>query len=349
MTLRMCGLLVAATLAALGSSVPEAADAQSIRFRMQSGYSPTLSVIGQTAGHFANLVEKLSGGEMAVDYMEPGALVPSPEIFDAVGAGRIDMGYSWSGYQAGKIPAILVFIGVPFGPGHEILSSWLTEGGGSRMMNELYAPFGVHSLPCGLTPAEPSGWFREEISNPDRLKGMKIRYAGLAADVMAKLGASPTLIPGNETFAALERGVIDAAEFSLPSIDKDTGFYMVAKHYYFPGWHQTSSTQELLINKDLWEGLTARQRAIFETACSDSMRYMVSIALPQQGAALRFYEQEGVTIHTWSDEMLAVFRRAAAEVMAERSAADPDFARAWDSLKSYARDISTWSDIAFLK
>lgn len=324
------------------------ANAQELKLRMQSGYAPTLSVTGQTASRFTETVKRLSGGEITVEYLEPGALVPSPEIFDAVGAGRIEMGYSWSGFQAGRIPAILVFNAIPFGPDHEIVSSWLTEGGGQEMVDELYAPFGVKSLPCGMTPAEPSGWFREEITSPDQLKGMRIRYVGLAADVMSKLGASPTLIPGNETFAALERGVIDAAEFSVPSIDRDSGFYRVAKHYYFPGWHQPSSVQELVINKELWDGLSDKHQAIIETACSDAMRYMVAVALPQQGAALRYFQEQGVTLHTWSDEMLEVFRKASAEVMAERSAADANFAKAWESLQKYADDVRTWSSIAFV-
>lgn len=342
---------LSASLLAAALAVPasQTADAQQRTvWRMQSGYAPTLSVIGETAKHFTEIVERMTGGRFVIRYLEPGALVPSPEIFDAVGAGRVEMGYSWSGFQAGKIPAINVFNAVPFGPGPEVLMAWLHQGGGKEIVNELYAPFHVHSIPCGLLPAEASGWFREEITSVDQLKGKKIRYVGLAADVIKKLGASPTLIPGGEIFQALERGVIDATEFSLPSIDKDLGFYKITKHYYFPGWHQPSTVQELLVNKEKWEALSDADRAIIETACGESMRFMLGRGLAEQAKAMEFLKQQGVIFHKWPDEMLAVFRKASNEVMEEHAANDANFKRAWDSMRDFMQRVKVWSDVAVL-
>ncbi|MCC6946161.1 MAG: TRAP transporter substrate-binding protein [Bradyrhizobiaceae bacterium] len=332
---------------ALALTMASASNAEErVTWRMQSGYPATLSVIGDTAKHLTETVERMTGGNFKIRYLEPNALVPSPQIFDAVGAGRVELGYSWSGFQAGKIPAINVFTSVPFGPGPDVHMAWLHEGGGKEIVEELYAPFNVHSIPCGLLPAEASGWFRKEVTSLDQLRGMKIRIVGLAADAIKKFGASPTLIPAGEIFLNLERGVIDATEFSLPSIDKDLGFYKVTKHYYFPGWHQPSSTLELLINKKNWDALTPANRAILETACGDSMRFAMARSLSEQAKAMEFLQKQGVIFHKWPDEMLAAFRKASLEVMEEHSSKDPNFKRAWTSMKNFMDRTKLWSDVA---
>ena len=121
-------------------------------------------------------------------------------------------------------------------------------GGGRELYDEIYARHGIKGIPCGIFPPEASGWFRTEITSLEDLKGLKMRFFALGAKVMEKVGVSTQLLAGGDIFPALELGTIDATEYASPVIDKDLGFYQIAKHYYFPGWHQQSTWLDLIIN-----------------------------------------------------------------------------------------------------
>jgi TRAP-type mannitol/chloroaromatic compound transport system substrate-binding protein len=182
-------------------------------------------------------------------------------VFDAVSTGGINAGWSTPGYWAGKVPALQLFSSVPFGPpANEYMSCvcylrwlWFYEG--------LYARHNIKGMLCGIIPPEASGWFREEIQGPEDLKGLKMRFFGLGAKVMEKVGVSTQLLAGGDIYPALELGTIDSTEFSMPAIDIELGFYQIAKHYYFPGWHQQSTFLELIINLEKWNALTETQHA----------------------------------------------------------------------------------------
>ena len=193
-------------------------------------------------------VSKVSGGNINIKYFEPSALVPPLEIFDAVSTGGIDAGWSTPGYWAGKVPALQLFSSVPFGPPASEYMSWIYFGGGKDFYEELYARHNIKGVLCGIIPPEASGWFREEIKGPEDLKGLKMRFFGLGAKVMEKVGVSTQLLAGGDIYPALELGTIDSTEFAMPAIDLELGFYQIAKHYYFPGWHQQSTFMELMIN-----------------------------------------------------------------------------------------------------
>jgi TRAP-type mannitol/chloroaromatic compound transport system substrate-binding protein len=340
------GATSAALAGALALAAGGAAAQQSVNWNMQSGYVPTLSVIGESAKRFTEIIAKASNGTIVLRYLDPGVMVPPPQIFDAVGAGRIESGYGWPGFQAGKIPAANLFGSVPFGPDPVTYMAWMHEGGGLALWREIYAPHNVVPLPCGLLPAEASGWFRKPITKLDDLRGMKIRYAGLGGEVLKKFGVSPTMTPAGEIFTNLERGVIDATEFSLPSIDRGLGFYKVAKHYYFPGWHQPGTFQEFLVTKARWDALADSQRTLIETACGDAARWMLARSLAAQAEAMAFFKDQGIQVHVWTPEQLAAFRKASQEVLAEQAAKDATFKKVLDSMNAFRARVAAWSDIA---
>ncbi|HFC05347.1 MAG TPA: C4-dicarboxylate ABC transporter, partial [Rhizobiales bacterium] len=192
-------------------------------------------------------------------------------------------------------------------------------------------------------------WFRKPINKPADLKGLKMRFFGLGAKVMQKLGVDTQLLAAADIYPALERGTIDATEFSMPAIDLKLGFYQVAKHYYFPGWHQQSTLLEMMVNKKKWDAMNARQKSIITTACRANVATGLAEGEAIQGKALKELQAKGVTLHKWSDEMLNAFRSKWDEVAKEQSAANPDFKKAWDSLQAYRAEYAVWKDYGFLK
>lgn len=328
---------------------PPADAAKKVRWKMQSAFSSKLPIVGEIMVRFSANIKRLSGGTLEIKYYEPGALVPPLEGFEVIKRGSVDAFFGVSGYHAGRIPALAWFTAVPFGPGPSEYLAWLYNGGGDKIYDRIYAEHGLKGLHCGMVAPEASGWFRKEIKSLADLKGLKIRYGGLGARVMQKMGASTQLLAPSDIYPALERGVIDAAEFSMPSIDRILGFYQIAKHYYFPGWHQQSTVIELLMNKKKWDALSDRHRAIIEITCGDNIRHSIALAESSQPEALEFLKSRGVQIHRWPPEFMAAFRKAWEEVLAEQSASDPLFKEIAESYLAFRKKYALWKDLGYLK
>lgn len=339
----------AALAAVLLTLAPGRAPAAEDVLRVQSGYPLSMPVLGEAVTHFGERMEALELPGLRIRIYDAGKLVPPLQIFDAVSGGRLDAGFAFPAYWMGKIPAATVFAAVPFGPDAPELLAWLHEGGGLEIWRRIYAKYDVVPVPCGVLPPEASGWFREPVEEVEDLRGLKIRYAGLGGRVLEKLGASITMLAAGDLFVALERGVLDATEYSMPAVDRPLGFHKVAKHYYFPGWHQPSSLLELLVAEEAWKELAPRERAAIETACDATTLWTLARGLALQGEALAAFEREGVTVHRWPPPLLARFRRAAREVMAEASAADADFAEAWRSLQAFRARHAAWAGVAYVE
>ena len=321
---------------------------ETVRWKMASTFPGNLNIIGEGGINFTKRLETVSGGSIKVKFFEPGALVPPLEIFDAVSSGAVDAGWSTAGYWAGKIPAVQFFTAIPFGPNATEFLAWYHEGGGKELWEEIYARHNLHPVQCVMISPESSGWFREEINSVEDLKGLKMRFFGLGAKVMDKVGASTQLLAGGDIYPALELGTIDATEFAMPSIDIDLGFYQIAKHNYFPGWHQPASALELLINLDKWNALSETQKAQVEATCSESVVKGLAMAESRQPDALKQLQEKGVTLHRWPDETLEVLRNAWHEVVKEEAAKDEDFAKVWNSLSTFRENYKIWKDLGFV-
>src|SRR5215813_4305434 len=244
-----------------------AANAQErVRWKMQSAFGSQLPHLGPSGVRFSKDIERMSGGKFEVKFYEPGALIPPLECFDSVSKGSIESCWTTPGYHTGKYPALAFFTTVPFGPNFGEFLAWKWFGGGNKLRDEIYAKHGLFAVDCFCIGPETSGWFRKEVKSLNDLKGMKMRFFGLGAQVMQKLGVSTQLLAAADIYQALERGVIDATEFSMPMMDIKLGFHQIAKFNYFPGWHQQVSCSHLIINKQAWDALPDQYKAMVEIA-----------------------------------------------------------------------------------
>lgn len=313
-------------------------------------FATSLPVLGDTIPQLADDINVISDGSIVVKYYEPGKLIPAFEILSAVSQGKVNAGFGSPAYWQGKIPAGALFSAIPFGPESDEYMAWLFHGNGLKLYQEMYdeAGFNVKVLPYAIISAETSGWFSKPIESAEDLKGLKMRFFGLGGNVMQKLGVAVTVMPAGEIFQALEKGVIDATEFSFPAIDQKLGFSKVVKYNYFPGWHQQSTLLEMLINKDTWNKMSPAQQRQLEVATKANMLRTLAYCEAIQGAAIRDnVENRGVKLMYWSDEMLGTFQTAWDEVIKEQSK-DPAFKKIWDDLSAFRADYDYWKSYGFL-
>jgi TRAP-type mannitol/chloroaromatic compound transport system substrate-binding protein len=337
-----------AAAAAVSIAIAGPAQAAKIKLDMQGGYGGNVGLLGPAQLHLVETVNKVSGGSIEMRFHEPNTFVPNLQSLDAVGNGSLDAAWTSPGYWKGKDGAFNLIGAVPFGPGAGEYIAWIKFGGGRELWDELYAQYNVIAIPCGIIPPEGSGWFRNEITTVDQLKGLKMRFYGLGAKVMEKLGVSTQLIGGGEIFQALQLGTIDATEFSMPVMDLSYGFYQVTPHYYFPGWHQQSTLNDLLISKDKWNEMDETQHAVIETSCDANMMWEFANGEALQGPALKELKEKGVQIHMWSPEILDAMRAQWDVVIEEEKAASPMFTKMWDSLSKFRGDYKTWKEVGYL-
>ena len=341
------GGLASALLMGLGAQ----AEAQErIKWKMQSTFGSTLTHLGPSGVRFAEDVKRLSGGKFEIKFFEPNALIPSLECFDVVSKGSIESCWTTPGYHTGKIPAMAFFTAVPFGPSVGEFMAWIWFGGGGDLRDEIYAEHGMKAFYGLCIGPETSGWFKKPIESLDDLRGLKMRFFGLGALVMQKLGVSTQLLAAAEIYPALERGVIDATEFSMPNMDIKLGFYQIAKNNYYPGWHQQVSCSEFLMNKAKFDALPDEYKAMIEVAAMRQVIYTYAETEAMNFQAMgEMKEKYGVTNRRWTDEQLAVFERAWLEVLAEKSAEDPTFKRVADHYLNFRKQYKLWGDAQALK
>ena len=333
-------------------SVEGSLPSKPVRLKVVSFYNTTIPILGQTIVDLANRTRTASGGSVDMKVYEPNQLVGPMEILDSVSDGKVQAGYAAAGFWMGKMPAAPLFSAVPFGPGTPELIAWMMAGNGMRLYQEMYDHHGynVKVLICSIIPPETSGWFAKEILSVEDLRGLKIRFYGLGGSVLKKLGAAVNILPAGEIFPALEKGVIEATEFSLPVIDENLGFYKLVKNNYFPGWHQQSTTFELLINKDTWNTLSTAQQTIVEMACQEQIVKAIAAGEATQAAVLlRNTHEHSVKNRVWSDDMLTVFRNTWTETAAELAVADPFFKKVWEDYSAFRKQYATWGDKAYLR
>jgi TRAP-type mannitol/chloroaromatic compound transport system substrate-binding protein len=343
-------ILALAGVAALGlAATATSAEDKKVRMNIAGAYPSTTAILGTAQLYTVQKIKKLSGGSVDAKFFEPGALVPPSQYLDAVASGSLDAAWTSIGFFTGKEIAFTLYATVPFGPEAGEYLGWMRFGGGEQQMKELLAKFNVEVLLCGIIAPEASGWFRKEIKTLDDLKGLKMRFFGLGANVMQKLGVATQLLAPGEIFQALQLGTIDATEFSMPVMDLTLGFHQVAKHYYFPGWHQMSTFNHLLVSKQKWAELSDTQKEILTAACDMTMLGQYAEGEAVQAKALRDVQAKGVTLHRWPKAFLDAYDQAWKEVIAEQSAKSAEFKKGWESLSKFREEYKVWRQYGYLQ
>ena len=323
--------------------------AQADTIVMQSVYPSSLPVIGNSGPKVADQVALLTNGDLTIEFNEPNAIVGGNEMWDAISTGAVDAGWYSPGFAQSIIPSAAMFTSVPFGPDVREYTAWWYYGGGKDLWNEISAPYNIHSELCAVFVPEASGWFAEPIETVEDLQGLKMRIFGLGAQVMAKLGVQAQSLPPADTMTGLRLGTIDADEMSFPAIDSVLGMSEYAKNYYLPGWHQQTSLLTFIINRDVWDGLSDSGRAAIQTTCAANVAHTLAEGEAIQVEAMQTLRDQGVQFHAWNDTMMGAFKGAWEEVVAEQVAADPDFARSWESLSQFRENFKIWSEVAYIR
>jgi TRAP-type mannitol/chloroaromatic compound transport system substrate-binding protein len=318
-----------------------------VRWRMPTAFGTNLPAIGENAVLIAERIAAVSDGRLQIEVFEPGELAPALSIVDAVRERKVQAGYTWLGYDQGKLPVSALFGAVPFGMEPWEYSAWWYEGGGEALALEIYQPLGLHPILCGLIGPETAGWFREPIRRVEDLRGLKIRFAGLGGQAIQRLGASVTMLPGGEIFQSLERGAIDATEYSLPAVDERLGFDRVANINYFPGWHQPFTAMHVVVGESAWLALDDALRAVVVASCTAGVARNLARAEAIQGAVLEGFEARGVQTLLLPPDVLQALREASAAVLEEQAASDPDFARVLADQRAFSAGYSKWRNLAY--
>lgn len=319
-----------------------------LRWRVPVAFGSNLPALGDNILYVQGALKDLSGGAVNLDVYEPGEIVSAFAITDAVRDGKVPAGYTWVGYDQGRIPASVLLAAVPFGMEPPEFMAWWYEGGGRALGEKLYERRGVHPVLCGLIGPETAGWFRRPIESLTDVKGLKIRFAGIGGRVLQRLGASVTMIPGSDLFQALEKGAIDATEYSLPVVDRKLGFDRIAPYDYFPGWHQPFTAAHLLVNLDTWNDLTPVRRAQIETACTAGVTRNLARAEALEGPVIADFEARGVKTRRLPLPLLEELRDVTRDVLAEEAAADPEFAEILASQQAFSKSYAVWKRLGYL-
>lgn len=347
----MAGALLGAGLAACsrpeGDSVVASTPSKPIHWKMVTTWPPNFPGLGTGAARLAERVGQLSGGRLTVKVYGAGELVPALEVFDAVSTGTAEMGHGGAYYWKGKAEASQFFSAVPFGMNAQEMNGWLYHGGGLELWRGLYARFGLVPFPGGNSGVQMGGWFNREINSVADLKGLKMRIPGLGGEVLARLGGSPVNIPGGELYTAMQQGTIDATEWVGPYNDLAFGLHKVARHYYYPGWHEPGTTLECMVNKAALEALPTDLQAIVEMACratNDDM--LAEFTASNQNALETLVAEHKVDLRPFPDDVLRALRQTSEAVVEEIAQRDAYSREVLQSYRAFAAQARKWHRVS---
>ncbi len=335
-----------AVAAAGAVMAPGIASAQGpITMRWQSTW-PAKDIFHEYALDFAKKVNDMTGGDLRIEVLPAGAVVPAFGLLEAVSKGTLDGGHGVLVYHYGKQTALALW---GSGPGYamdaNMLLAWHKYGGGKELLAKLYASIGANvvSFPSGPMPTQPLGWFKKPITKVDDLKGVKFRTVGISIDVFTGMGAAVNALPGGEIVSAMDRGLLDAAEFNNASSDRLLGFADVSKICMLQSYHQNAEQFEIMFNKTKFDALPEKMKAIIanavEAASADMSwkavdRYSTDYQELQTKDKVRFFK----TPDTVLKRQLEIYD----EVVAKKSAENPLFKEILESQIAFARRATQW-------
>ena len=330
-------------------AAPHVAQAQrSFNWKMTNAYGPGSPFYVTGPGSptdFCAMVKAMSGGRLNIQHFAAGELIPALEGFDAVSAGTVEMNSANSYFWAGKVPAAQFFTTVPFGLNFQGQTAWILHGGGLALWEELYAPFNLVPFPIGNTGVQMTGWFKKPIEKVDDFKGLKMRIPGLAGKVYSQLGVDVKLLPGGEIFPALERGVIDAAEFVGPYQDRRLGLQKAAKYYYTTGWHEPNNVTELVINKRAWDSLPDDLKAIVRAAAAACNTISHTWCEATNAEALDDLKKQGVIAGPLPAPVIARLREVTKTTL-DDLAKDEKIKKVYDSFVAFKAKHDSWAGLS---
>jgi TRAP-type mannitol/chloroaromatic compound transport system substrate-binding protein len=350
-TTRRKFVLAAGATGAAAIAMPQVSRAQTITWKYQSTW-PTKDIFHEFAVDYAKKVNDMTGGRLRLDVLAAGAVVPAFQMSDAVHAGVLDGGHGVCAYWYGKHKAYSLF-GTPpsWGWDAQSMLAWFYAGGGEALYNELVNDI----LKLNLTgflyypmPTQPMGWFKTELKSPDQFKGMKYRTVGLSADVFKELGASVTILAGGEIVPALDRGLIDAAEFNNPSSDILLGFPDVAKYFMLGSHHQQAECFEVIFNKKRFDSLPAEVKAILRNAAHAASADQIYTAYSRYSNDLEAIRKRGVNVIHTNDTVLNAQLQAWDKVLAEQQKdpkTGPFFTKVLNSQKDWVKRTQAYLNI----
>jgi TRAP-type mannitol/chloroaromatic compound transport system substrate-binding protein len=327
-------------------AVPMIATAQTPKqMRFQSTW-PSKDIFHEYAQDFARKVNDMTGGELKIEVLPAGAVVPAFGLLDAVSKGTLDGGHGVMGYNYGKQSAIALWTSGPaFGMDANMVLAWHKYGGGKELLAELYNGIGANivSFLTGPMPTQPLGWFKKPISKKEDLKGMKFRTNGLAIDLFTAMGAAVNALPGGEIVPAMDRGLLDGAEFNNASSDRLLGFPDVSKVCMLQSFHQSSEQFEVTFNKTKYNALPAKMKAIIENAVEAASSDMAWKAVDRYSKDYRDMQaKDGVKFYKTPDSLLQAQLAVWDEVVAKKGADNPLFRKVEASMRAFAERAMKW-------
>ena len=341
--------LKAAPVGAAAAAIAAPAIAQSspeIRWRLTSTFPKSLDTLYGAAEGFAKYCSEATDGKWQIQPFAAGEIVGTFQALDAVSNGTVEMMHGPGYYYVGRDPALAIMADIPFMMNVRQRNAWMMIGGGQDLINEYLAQFNVHTLPGGNTGTQMGGWFRKEIKSVADLQGLKFRIAGLAGQVLAKLGAVPQQIPGGDIYPALERGTIDAAEWVGPYDDEKLGFAKVAPFYYYPGFWEGAPGIHFWFGKAKWEELPKSYKEIAHMAATTCSMEMTAKYDARNPAALRRLLAGGAQLRPFSQDILEAGFKAANELYDEISAKNPAFKKLYEHSRAFRNEEYLWWQVA---
>ena len=336
----------AGAVGATALAAPMISKAETVTLRFQSTW-PAKDIFHEYALDFAKKVNDMAGGRLKIEVLPAGSVVPAFQMLDAVHKGTLDGGHGVIAYWYGKNSALALWgSGPAFGMDPNMVLAWHNYGGGKDLVAEIYKSLNldVNSFMYGPMPSQPLGWFKKPIAKVEDMKGLKFRTVGLAVDVFTEMGAAVNPLPGGEIVPALDRGLIDAAEFNNATSDRILGFPDVVKNCMLQSFHQSGEQFEILFNGAKYRSLPAELRAMIDYAVQASSADMSWKAIHRNSTDYAEMKKSGVKFYKTPDAILRAQLEAWDKTIEKKSAENPLFKKVLDSQRAFAQRCGQWQN-----